>query len=327
MSRTVSRVSLGILVVLTLAMPVGWVTMAGELDPPVPPGTPTMKPLNEIEPRRPIYAEMLPLTIDVDGSSWYLAESISVTGAGITISATNVTIDLMGFHLSGASGNGPGISSSGFWGVTIRNGSILGWDKGIKLWGSSLVEDVSVSFSLLSCIEAGDDSRVIDSTFYGCGQHGIVVNSGSIVRGCVAEANGENGIWSKYSDNGGIAMQGSLIVGNIVDGNVRNGIRVDGHATVLDNHIRHNDRTATEGKAGIWVYGEGNRIEGNHIAANNVGIDLDGNDNIIIKNTIVHSVTSAYDIAPATVGNVFEIGTDPTAGPWANFCKGAGCPP
>ena len=58
-----------------------------------------------------------------------------------------------------------------------------------------------------------------------------------------------------------------------------------------------------------------------------VGIDLDGNDNIIIKNTIVHSVTSAYDIAPATVGNVFEIGTGPSAGPWANFCNGAGCPP
>lgn len=327
MFRTVSRASTGILVALALATPVGWVAMAGDLEPHVPPGTPTMKPLYEIEPRRSIYAEMLPLTIDEDGSSWYFAESIRTSGGGITVSATNVTIDLMGFHLAGDSGHGPGITTNGFWGVTIRNGQILGWDKGIKLWGSSLVVDVRVSDSLLSCIEAGDGSRVIDSEAFGCGQHGIVVNAGSIVRGCVVHANGENGIWSTWYDAGGIVLQGSLIVGNSVHSNSRNGIRVDGHATVLGNHVRFNDWRTTEGKAGIWVYGEGNRIEGNHITANNVGIDLDGSDNIIIKNTIVHSVTSAYDIAPATVGNVFEIGTGPTAGPWANFCKGAGCPP
>ena len=51
------------------------------------------------------------------------------------------------------------------------------------------------------------------------------------------------------------------------------------------------------------------------------------NDNIIIKNTMVHNVTAAYDISPSAFGNVFEIGTDHTAGPWANFCKGTGCPP
>ena len=71
---------------------------AGPLEPPGPPGDPTMIPLDEVDPRIPIYAEMLPLTISESGS-YYLAEDISTTGGGIIVQANDVTIDLMGFIL------------------------------------------------------------------------------------------------------------------------------------------------------------------------------------------------------------------------------------
>jgi len=325
MSSKTSCVVMGIPVAMAIAMLAGWAAVAGELDPPAPPGTPTMKSLAEIEPRRPIYAEMLPLIIQDAGSSWYLAENIQATGAGITVSASDVTIDLMGLWLKGYFGHGPAINASNILGVTVHNGSIVGWDKGLVLNGRAVVTGVRVSNAQYNCVELLYDSQIIDSMAVGCGNHGIVVGTGSLVRGCIATDNIENGIWAQSMESG--TFQGSLIVGNVVQDNLRNGIRVDGHATVLNNQIRGNDQYAAQGKAGVWVYGEGNRIEGNHIAYNNTGIDLDGHENIIIKNSLVHNVTTAYSIDPSAIGNVFEIGIDHTAGPWANFCKGTGCPP
>ena len=49
--------------------------------------------------------------------------------------------------------------------------------------------------------------------------------------------------------------------------------------------------------------------------------------NRIITALDVPTPAAAYDVAPGAFGNVFEIATTPTAGPWANFCKGTGCPP
>jgi hypothetical protein len=144
---------------------------------------------------------------------------------------------------------------------------------------------------------------------------------------CSAVGNAQNGIWSTWYDGGILTYHGTLITDCVVESNLRNGIRVDGHAFVARNHIRGNDAASTMGKAGIWVFGEGNRIEANHIAYNSIGVDLDGHDNIIIKNSLIHNVSAAYAIDASAIGNVFEIGTGPTAGPWANFCKGTGCPP
>ncbi|MGZ5022930.1 MAG: hypothetical protein ACXWAX_10115, partial [Chthoniobacterales bacterium] len=93
----------------------------GSLTPPAAP-TPTMKSLDQIEPRTPISS--LPFTISTAGSYYVTANLTGVVGQhGITINADNVTLDLGGFELIG-----PGSSVtvgvrvvSGHTDATIRN--------------------------------------------------------------------------------------------------------------------------------------------------------------------------------------------------------------
>lgn len=104
-----------------------WVS-AGDLNPPAGPITPTMKTLAEVEPRTPIRAADLPKMINESGS-YYLAENISTTGGGITISVSDVTLDLMGFTLKGATGIGISVSVAAT-NIKIHNGTITGWKGG-----------------------------------------------------------------------------------------------------------------------------------------------------------------------------------------------------
>ena len=74
--------------------------------------SPTMKSLDQIEARTIISA--LPYTITASGS-YYLTGNLTATGsgAGITVSADNVTIDLNGFALiAGGSGTAYILNSS-----------------------------------------------------------------------------------------------------------------------------------------------------------------------------------------------------------------------
>ena len=61
----------------------------------------------------------------------------------------------------------------------------------------------------------------------------------------------------------------------------------------------------------------GNRIEGNHVTANDRGIDVDSSSNLIVKNSSKGNTTE-YDIGGGN--KVGTTSTDPTtAGPWDNF--------
>ena len=91
----------------------------GSLTPPGAPGE-TMHTLEEVyertDPRTPISS--LPYTISEPGS-YYVTGNLSSTGHGIVIEASGVTVDLMGFSLTG-----DGISSSGNYDYGINvNGS------------------------------------------------------------------------------------------------------------------------------------------------------------------------------------------------------------
>jgi hypothetical protein len=96
----------------------------GPLAPLGTPG-PIFRTLTEVEPRIPISS--IPFFITNSGT-YYLTCSLtaSTNASGIVIQSDKVTIDLMGFCLSG-SNTAFGITSGGYDQLTVQNGRISGW--------------------------------------------------------------------------------------------------------------------------------------------------------------------------------------------------------
>jgi len=198
-------------------------TVAGPLSPPAGAVAPTYKTLTQVEPRTPISASTTP----GDGSntfritqpgSYYLTGNIQgVSGDnGILVTVSHVTIDLGGFTLLG--GGNIGISASlGISDVTVRNGSVTGWNtNGIGLSNARdcRIESVIASGNTFQGISVGPSSRVESCTASNNGGAGIIVGDGSLVLGCVADANGTDGI----SLSNGCTVELSTATGNADDG-------------------------------------------------------------------------------------------------------------
>lgn len=159
---------------------------AGPLTPPGAP-SPSMKTLQEIEPRIPI--TNLPVTISVQGASYYLTGSLtgSPGNDGITISADGITLDLNGFALIGGASSKDGVViSSGIDGVTIRNGTI-------SEWGDDAIEGSAGAFPNESQYHVVEKIHAIDNV-----DNGIVLGKGSRVSDCSTVNNG--GCWNYCSE-------------------------------------------------------------------------------------------------------------------------------
>ena len=84
---------------MALLLAASWsgIAFSGPLDPPGAPA-PTMKTLQQVEPRTPISS--IPFTITTPGS-YYVTSDLATTGTlGIRIDTNDVTLDLSGFTLS-----------------------------------------------------------------------------------------------------------------------------------------------------------------------------------------------------------------------------------
>src|SRR5262249_50177124 len=108
----------------------------GPLTPPGAPA-PTMKTLDQVEPRIPVNATNTPgdatsvFKITQPGSYYLTGNLAGVSGKhGIYITSGNVTLDLMGFDLVGVGGSLDGIhvdNTAVSVNYTVRNGSVRNW--------------------------------------------------------------------------------------------------------------------------------------------------------------------------------------------------------
>ena len=190
---------------LLLLVPSGF--PQGSLTPPGAPA-PTMKTLDQLEPRTPIAA--LPFTISASGS-YYVTGNLTAAGAasGITIATSDVTLDLGGFALTGGGSGttGRAIDVTGLLrrNIYIRNGTVRGWSNGgvrADLATAVTVEKVRV---IGNSGNAGDAGLVVgaNSLVQDCvasnnsagfaAMAGIRAGDGSTVTGCVASSNGTLG--------------------------------------------------------------------------------------------------------------------------------------
>ncbi|GMV26630.1 MAG: hypothetical protein AMXMBFR58_26610 [Phycisphaerae bacterium] len=172
---------------VTVIVTVSILANGGPLDPPAGPVSPSYKTLTEVEPRTPISGSSTPGDADsqfriTQPGSYYLTGNITgVNGkSGIEIAASGVTLDLNGFTMTGVAGslNGVSVTSNGPSGISVMNGTVIGWGQG----------GVDLSFG------GNDDCLVESIRALNNGDIGIAVRSRSVVRGCVASGNTTRGI-------------------------------------------------------------------------------------------------------------------------------------
>jgi hypothetical protein len=201
--------------------------VAGEMEPWDPPA-PTMKRIDQLEPRTQLFG--FPVTIDAPGS-YYLMGNVVAAG-GITVVASNVTIDLNGFTLAGP-GAGSGIDSPATLdNVTIRNGTLRDWGgSGIYLpdvRGVTVEQVVAFNNSGYGIL-IRDQARVIDCHARDNGRAGIQVGDDSIVRHSFASGNGLT-----YNESGIVLGQRSVVASSKASSNLGHGIYVGPDSVVTD---------------------------------------------------------------------------------------------
>lgn len=173
--------------------------LAGPLNPPPGPITPTQRPLGEIEPRTALSQATTPgdatavYVISQPGSYFLAGPVVGDAGRnGIKITASEVRLDLRGFGVIGVTGALDGIVIAPPTGSTMRNVAIH--DGGVAGWpGSGLAVSIGANASGM---------RLERVTFSGNGAEGARVPPTSIITDCHAVGNGSTGL----ATSGGSAM-------------------------------------------------------------------------------------------------------------------------
>lgn len=195
----------------------------------------------------------LPYTISSSGF-YFISKDLSCPAGnhGITITASNVTLDLMGFALVGPDAgldyqHGIHINSI-YTNVEVRNGTIR--DFGGR--------------GIMARVAGSEGYRLISLRVINNAQHGIDVLGGThhLIKDCICSRNGENGILSGNGStitgntcfrNGGDSInagRGSTITGNTCYDNEDDGISAGLGSTVIGNTFRDNT------DHGIYLYGD-----------------------------------------------------------------------
>jgi parallel beta-helix repeat protein len=320
----------------------------GSLTPPGAPA-PTMKTLQQVEPRTPISAAGFVIT---NPGSYYVTTNIVAAGGnGITIQADNVTVDLNGFALLGAGGSS-GVSVSGARSnIVVRGGTIRGWGGRISAVSADgcRFEELQVSHNIGTAVRVANYATVRGCTIYTNGGFGVQASlalqisdcvvtlnglrgiegfDGCQVKNCIVRGNGWDGIavsgggmvlncLSEYNGRDGISLDRGLVQDCTARNNTLDGIDVFINCRVIGNHCLQNGNGGDG--AGIHSTQGGNMIEGNNVAYNDRGIDCNpSTGNLVIRNTaqgngINYDVVAGNTLGPTVHSGNIATSTNPHA--------------
>jgi len=276
-------------------------SIAGDLNPPAGPIAPTMKPLDEVEPRIAINAQNTPGDLSsvyriTQPGSYYLTEPLmGVSGRnGISIETGSVTIDLNGFTVQGVPGSLAGVRTTlSLSRIVVRNGIVRSWGgAGVDLnaggqGSGGMIENVVSTLNGGVGIGANINSIVRECVAFSNGGDGVFTAQGSVISRCVSRLNTQRGYFvgpgsvirecvaESNSGDAGIAADPDCVVSDCcVAFNISGeGIRATSRCLIRGNQCSNNGSAGGGASgAGIRVTSFGNRIEENNwmIAANNV---------------------------------------------------------
>jgi parallel beta-helix repeat protein len=233
-----------------------------------------------------------------------LTNDLACPGTALTIGADGITVNLNGHTISGDgfTVGTAGIMINGYHDVTIKNGTVTRFFRGVLLAAASnnTIETLTVDGNFLSGIwlENGSDNNQI----IGC----VITNNGTDAhRGNGISINGSNGnlvtrTFAAHNFTQGIFVGGgsntapssfSRILNNISENNVSNGIGIIGGSghSVADNDTRNNGGNGVSFSL-LPLPGPvtNSSILNNNITANALnGIGItNSHDNVIVGNRI-----------------------------------------
>jgi len=210
----------------------------------------------------------LPYTISAPGS-YYLGSNLSYAGGdGITVNSDDVTLDLMGFTITGTGNVNNGIRMNGRNNVEIRNGTLSGWFCGIRDNSSGVghrVTNVRAEGNIngICLMGSGHLIQGCRATAAGTAGYGLLIGSQGTISGCQTSNFSVYGIYifeygtisgnvvigpgNVGSDGGIFAGAASLVMGNEVT-NAGTGIYCNEAASVIGNTV-----STSAGQIGIRV--------------------------------------------------------------------------
>jgi hypothetical protein len=292
-----------------------------------------------------------PVSISVPGS-YVLTGPLTVTGStsAIEVTVDDVSIDLNGFAISGpevCTGSGATLSCSGASGgsgihdvyndrLSLHDGTMRGFQRGIATGDQARIERVSISQMAIDGILAQEDAIVRDCHVSLTDGYGIQAGNGAQIRDDVVSGARLAGIFASNDavvrgntvrgSGGGIdAGLSSVIEGNSVSTSHGSGIGIyaGGLVTVAGNAVYGN------GGGGVYV-GAASLVERNTVSGNgNTGITA-GSDSTVQRNTVAGNGGAGLSIsADATYrentisGNGGGTVTGTGTNMFSNSCNGA----
>lgn len=271
------------------------------------PGTPqwikletTLSSLDHIG-RTPI--DTIPYVISSRGS-YYLTKSVT-SSAGITINASNVSIDLNGHTIQGSVGNtSAGISTPNPQSnINIANGFIVSWGKeGINTSNSSSCSfsnlmvsscaldgiysgkntsgsDLIVRNNIFDGIDFGESSIITHSVAEANQSDGFELDQGAVLNDCSAKSN--IGVGIKCTNVGTLTNCAAYL-------NTSHGFQCGNGSVVTANTAASNGGSGFSILASCNVRGNSSRSNSNH------GYDVQGNDNVLTSNIAQSNLLSGF---------------------------------